>query len=148
MPTFWGPRAPDEVLADGNYLRAAAIAHLGQPTQQQAFKHLMHRVDWLRDVRGSDYYDRLSKMIAEWSELGMVLPVKNAPASLPVQDLRVEQGRSDKGVPIDVTADPKFHAVENIESLFTPQSTAGLLQRRAARTTAPPPKRSYRQGEI
>jgi hypothetical protein len=148
MPTFWGPRAPDQVLADGNYLRAAAIAHLGQPTQQQAFKHLMHRVDWLRDVRGSDYYDRLSKMIAEWSELGMVLPVKNAPASLPVQDLRVEQRRSDKGVPIDVTADPKFHAVETIESLFTPQTTAGLLQRRAARTTAPPPKRSYRQGEI
>ncbi len=26
MPTFWGPRAPDQVLADGNYLRAAAIA--------------------------------------------------------------------------------------------------------------------------
>jgi hypothetical protein len=148
MPTFWGARAPDQVLADGNYLRAAAIAHLGQPTQQQAFKHLMHRVDWLRDVRGSDYYDRLSKMIAEWSELGMVLPVKNAPASLPVQDLRVEQGRSDKGVPIDVTADPKFHAVENSESLFTPQMAAGLQQRRAARTTAPPPKRSYRQGEI
>jgi L-Lysine epsilon oxidase N-terminal/L-lysine epsilon oxidase C-terminal domain len=148
MPTFWGARAPDQVLADGNYLRAAAIAHLGQPTQQQTFKHLMHRVDWLRDVRGFDYYDRLSKMITEWSELGMVLPIKNAPASLPVQDLRVEQGRNDKGVPIDVSADPKFHAVENVESLFSPQTTAGLLQRRAARTTAPPPKRRYRQGEI
>ena len=25
MPTFWGPRAPDQVLADGNFLRAAAL---------------------------------------------------------------------------------------------------------------------------
>jgi hypothetical protein len=148
MPTFWGPRAPDQVLAIGNYLRAAAIAHLGQPAQQQTFKHLMHRVDWLRDIRGFDYYDRLSKMVTEWSELGMVLPVKAPPASLPAQDLRVEQGRSDKGVRIDVTTDWKFHAVENIESLFSPQTTMGLLQRRVARTTAPPPKRSYRQGEI
>jgi hypothetical protein len=147
MPTFWGPRAPDQVLADGNYLRAAAIAHLGQPAQQQTFKHLMHRVDWLRDIRGFDYYDRLSKMIAEWSELGMVLPVKNAPASLPL-DVRVEQGRVDKGKPIDVTADWKFHAIENVENMFAPQTTAGLVQPRAARTTAPPPKRTYRQGEI
>jgi hypothetical protein len=148
MPTFWGPRAPDQVLADGNYLRAAAIAPLGQATQQQTFKHLMNRVDWLRDIRGNDYYDRLSNMIAEWSELGMVLPVKNAPASLPVQDLRVEQGRRDSSGPIDVTADPKYHAVEDMESLFLPQTTAGLAQRRGARKTAPPPKRTYRPGEI
>ncbi|BAL12281.1 MULTISPECIES: LodA/GoxA family CTQ-dependent oxidase [Bradyrhizobium] len=148
MPTFWGPRAPDQVLADGNYLRAAAIAPLGQATQQQTFKHLMNRVDWLRDIRGSDYYDRLSNMIAEWSELGMVLPVKNAPASLPVQDLRVEQGRSDSNGPIDVAADPKYHAVEDMESLFLPQTTAGLALRRGARKTAPPPKRTYRPGEI
>ena len=44
-------------------------------SDQQIFKHLMHRVDWLRDVRGRDYLDRLSLMIAEWAELGMVLPV-------------------------------------------------------------------------
>ncbi|XUJ33040.1 hypothetical protein ACQ5SK_33515 [Bradyrhizobium japonicum] len=108
----------------------------------------MNRVDWLRDIRGSDYYDRLSNMIAEWSELGMVLPVKNAPASLPVQDLRVEQGRSDSNGPIDVAADPKYHAVEDMESLFLPQTTAGLALRRGARKTAPPPKRTYRPGEI
>jgi L-Lysine epsilon oxidase N-terminal/L-lysine epsilon oxidase C-terminal domain len=147
MPTFWGPRAPDQVLADGNYLRAAAIAHLGQPAEQQTSKHLMHRVDWLRDIRGLDYFDRLSKMIVEWSELGMVLPVKNAPASLPF-DVRVEQRRVDKGEPIDVTADWKFLATENIENLFAPPTIAGVAQPRAARTTAPPPKRTYRQGEI
>ena len=57
-----GTACPDQVLADGNYLRAAAIAPLGQATQQQTFKHLMNRVDWLRDIRGNDYYDRLSNI--------------------------------------------------------------------------------------
>ncbi|MER8408167.1 LodA/GoxA family CTQ-dependent oxidase [Mesorhizobium sp. M1307] len=148
MPTFWGPRSPDQVLAEGNYLRAAVIVPLGQLTQQQTFKHLMHRVDWLRDIRGSDYYDRLSAMIAEWAELGMVLPVRNPPASLPVRDPRVEQGRNEKGVPIDVKNDPKFHAVEDIESLFASQTTAGVLPSQAVRTVTAPPKRRYRQGEI
>ncbi len=148
MPTFWGARAPDQVLGDGNYLRAAAIAALGPPAQRQVFKHLMHRVDWLRDVRGFDYYDRLSLMIAEWAELGMVLPVENAPAALPVQDVRIEQGRSQGGAPIDVTKDPKFHATEDVEALFAPAPSPALMLERAQRTAAAPPKRTYRQGEI
>jgi hypothetical protein len=145
MPTFWGPRAPDQVLADGNYLRAAAMSPLGDPAQQQTFKHLMHRVDWLRDIRGFDYFDRLSFMISEWAELGMVLPVENTPATLPVHDVRVEQGRNHKSKLIDVTNDPKFHATEEIESLLP---GAAVMPARAARPVAPPPKRSYRQGEI
>ena len=44
----------------------------------------MHRVDWLRDIRGVDYYDRLSLMIKEWAELGMVLPVETVSA-MPVK---------------------------------------------------------------
>ena len=79
MPTFWGPRAPDQVLPVGNYLRAAAISGPGAQTQVQTFKYLMQRADWLRDVRGFDYYDRLSLMIKEWAELGMVLPVEGMP---------------------------------------------------------------------
>jgi hypothetical protein len=149
MPTFWGPRAPDQVLAQGNYLRAAAVTQVGQKAQLQTVKHLANRVDWLRDIRGFDYYDRLSLMIAEWSELGMVLPVKDAPVSLPVHDLRVEQGRADKGVPIKVADDPKFHLTEDVENLFV--DTVPALEAAAApaaRTTAPAPKRIYRQGQI
>jgi hypothetical protein len=147
-PTFWGPRAPDQVLADGNYLRAAAMAALpGDLARHQILKHLMQRVDWLRDIRGLDYYDRLSNMIAEWAELGMVLPIEQAPASLPVPDLRVEQGRNHKGGLIRVQDDPKFHAAEDIESLFA-APPAALLQGAARRPSAPPPKRKYRQGEI
>src|SRR5262249_51212888 len=105
-------------------------------------------VDWLRDIRGRDYYDRLALMIREWAELGMVLPVENPPASLAVKDLRVEQGRTQNGAPIDdAKNDPKFQLTEEIENLFA-EPSAGLMQARAARIPAPPPKRSYRQGEI
>ena len=31
MPTFWGPRAPDQVLSEGDYLRAAALAEHALP---------------------------------------------------------------------------------------------------------------------
>ena len=148
MPTFWGPRAPDQVLANGNYLRAAAVAHNGQPAERQMFKHLMNRVDWLRDIRGFDYYDRLSLMIQEWAELGMVLQVEGVPQSLPVRDLRVEQGRNQKGVLIDdAKTDAKYHLTEDIENLFAAPAAAPTAAR-AARTTAPAPKRRYRQGHI
>jgi hypothetical protein len=151
MPTFWGPRAPDQVLADGNFLRAAVLIEK-KGSEQQIFKHLMHRVDWLRDIRGRDYLDRLSLMIAEWAELGMVLPVEHAD-SLPVRNLRVEQGRSQKGIPIDDAQDPKFHLTQKIEDLFEakPAVAAGLTAtaaRATVRAAAPPPKRTYRQGEV
>jgi hypothetical protein len=152
MPTFWGPRAPDQVLADANFLRAAALTGKAA-AETQIFKHLMHRVDWLRDIRGNDYLDRLSLMIKEWSELGMVLPVKDG-ESLPIQDLRVEQGRHQKGVAIDDSGDPKYHLTANVEDLFEPrQAAAAQLSPAAARAQPvgpirPPPKRTYRQGEI
>src|SRR5262249_2344269 len=49
MPTFWGARVPDQVLAEANYNRAAAIDPMSFNVQVQ--KHFMTRVDWLRDVR-------------------------------------------------------------------------------------------------
>ena len=150
MPTFWGPRAPDQVLADGNFLRAIALTDKND-SQHQIFKHLMHRVDWLRDIRGTDYYDRLSYMIKEWAQLGMVLPVANVPDGVSMQDLHVEQGRRKlDGSPIDDKQDPKFHATEDIENLFE-DAQVGLLRapiKLRPRTSAPPPKRTYRQGKI
>jgi hypothetical protein len=108
----------------------------------------------LRDIRGNDYYDRVSLMIKEWAELGMVLPVQGAPASLPIQGLRVEQGRNHKGVPIDVTSDAKYHLTANVEDLFpsapsvTAQAAAASNRAQPTGPVQPPPKRRYRQGEI
>jgi hypothetical protein len=152
MPTFWGPRAPDQVLTEGNFLRAKALIDK-RSSHQQILKHLMHRVDWLRDIRGIDYYNRLSLMIKEWAELGMVLPVENVSPAAPLQDLRVEQGRNQTGTLIDDTRDPKYQLTEKIEELFEEESGlhVGLvdaLKRPRTRSPAPPPKRIYRQGEI
>ncbi|TIL65612.1 LodA/GoxA family CTQ-dependent oxidase [Mesorhizobium sp.] len=144
MPTFWGARVPDQVLAAANYERAAQLNPAKSSVQAQ--KHFMLRVDWLRDIRGPDYYYRLDKMVNEWAELGMVLPTPNPPVHLP-PDTRVEQGRDPKFPGTDL----KVELVKAVEALaepisLQPEFLAGL----DAISTAPrvPPKRSFRQGEI
>jgi hypothetical protein len=148
MPTFWGARVPDQVLAAASYQRAAAL----DPATSlvQAHKHFMSRVDWLRDVRGPDYYSRIANMVSEWWELGMVLPVASPPGHLPA-DTRVEQGRSAKAA----GADPNRNLVAAVEALALPTQVAQrpALSRRAASPGAQPsppapPRRMFRQGEI
>ena len=144
MPTFWGARVPDQVLASANYERAAQLDPDKSLVQVQ--KHFMLRVDWLRDVRGQDYYYRLANMVREWAELGMVLPTRNPPAHLP-PDTRVEQGRDPKAAGSDL----KVELVAAVEALADPAISqpelfSGLDAARAAITV--PPKRSFRQGEI
>jgi L-Lysine epsilon oxidase N-terminal/L-lysine epsilon oxidase C-terminal domain len=154
MPTFWGPRAPDQVLAEGNYLRAAALSADGKIVERQMLKHLMYRVDWLRDIRGKDYLNRLSNMITEWSELGMVLPVDDAPTSLSMPAMRVEQGRVAKGKIRQVTETAKFRLTQRIEKLNArPPAVAASAERATAAAAAPmtsqeESKRSYRPGTI
>jgi hypothetical protein len=145
MPTFWGARTPDQVLAMENYLRAEALDP--KTSALQAQKHLMLRVDWLRDVRGRNYYDRMATIVGEWWELGMVLPVRDQPAHLPA-GLRVEQGRH----PSAAGSDTKPLLVAAVEELANPiagapaPAVAALADAAAAPPT--PPKRHFRRGEI
>jgi hypothetical protein len=144
MPTFWGARVPDQVLAVENYLRAEALDP--KTSALQAQKHLMLRVDWLRDVRGQDYYDRIATMVCEWWELGMVLPVRDQPVHLPA-GLRVEQGRNPRAA----GSDTKPVLVAAVEELAKPAgaslpAVAALAQ--AAAVPSTPPKRRFRRGEI
>ncbi|WP_245494540.1 LodA/GoxA family CTQ-dependent oxidase [Rhizobium ruizarguesonis] len=143
MPTFWGARVPDQVLAVANYDRAARIDATKLPVQAQ--KHFMLRVDWLRDIRGPDYYYRLQKMVTEWAGLGMVLPVQNPPAHLPL-DTRVEQGRA----PDIAGSDLKIKLVTAVEELNEPEMLVQSVAHLDVVPTEPriPPKRSFRQGEI
>jgi L-lysine epsilon oxidase-like protein len=142
MPTFWGARVPDQVMSFENYSMAATIGKKGN--EDQFAKYLMARSDWLRDVRGFDYYTRIAHMVEEWWQLGMVLAVKNPPADFP-DGLRVEQGRS----PDFPGSDPKPGLVALVEDIrndpatLTSKAPAGL-----AVQGAQPPKRQYRQGEI
>jgi len=153
MPTFWGPRAPDQVLADGNYRRAAALSQAGTSDERQMFKHLMYRVDWLRDIRGNDYLDRLSNMIDEWSELGMILPVESQPASLPMLDMRIEQGRVFKGKIREVDDTAKYKLTKAVEEVrAAPAVALATLKTEApaaeTKTSQEESKRSYRPGTI
>lgn len=151
MPTFWGPRAPDQVLADANYQRASALS-AAAGDERQMLKHLMLRVDWLRDIRGVDYLNRLSNMIGEWSELGMILPVEGQAGSLPTPDMRVEQGRVVGGKIREVIDTAKFKLTRAIEELRE-GPVAGLALKSTApeaeaTTSQDESKRSYRPGTI
>jgi L-Lysine epsilon oxidase N-terminal/L-lysine epsilon oxidase C-terminal domain len=141
MPTFWGARVPDQVLAVANYDRAAALDP--QTSAVQVQKHFMSRVDWLRDVRDVDYYGRIARMVGEWWELGMVLPVEKPPAHLPA-DIRVEQGRHPRAAGSDL----KIDLVEAVESLARPGPPPTHLLGKTAAAAPVPPKRTFRQGEI
>jgi L-Lysine epsilon oxidase N-terminal/L-lysine epsilon oxidase C-terminal domain len=113
MPTFWGARVPDQVLSLSDYERAASLGSATRSAQMQ--KHFTLRADWLRDVRGHNYFERLQKMIAEWASLGMVLPVKDPPQHLPAET-RVELGRNVPGY--DTFKDePKYKLVAAVEAL-------------------------------
>jgi hypothetical protein len=85
-------------------------------------------------------------MIKEWAQLGMVLPVEDAPASLPIPHPRVEQGRVADHKLYDVTAEKKYQLTEDVEALFRETEA---VQLRPSTTTPPPrPKRAFRQGQI
>jgi hypothetical protein len=142
MPTFWGPRVPDQVLAAENYVRMAAL-DAGEAAQ--IGKHFAQRSDWLRDVRSTGYLKRIANMVTEWHDLGMVLPVAEPPAHLPA-GLRVEQGRSAAFTAGDVR--PSLAAA--VEELFDPTPALRPIVKRMAFGEAQPdrPRRSFRQGEI
>lgn len=143
MPTFWGPRVPDQVLAAANYERARRIDPAILPIQAQ--KHFMLRVDWLRDVRGADYFARLQRMVTHWATLGMVLPVLDPAPHLP-PDTRIEQGRP----PNIAGSDLKVKLVAAIEELNQAAAPTAMVAEVEAAATEPriPPERIFRQGEI
>ena len=147
MPTFWGARVPDQVLAEANYDRMRALWLAGSDGPSvQALKHFTYRADWLRDVRGRDYFDRLQNMIRDWWQLGMVLPVADPAPTMPA-DLRVEQGRH----PSNAGTDPKRALVAAVERLAQPGTATamyGLAAGASPDRPYQPPKREFRRGEV
>jgi hypothetical protein len=141
MPTFWGARVPDQVFPQANYNRTLALDPTILAAQMQ--KHFTLRADWLRDVRGYTYLDRIHLMVRAWAGLGMVLPVRTVPGPLPA-DTRVEQGRSQAAA----GSDPKIALVEAIEALA---SQAATFRTSGLTPPAPPAvhgRDPLRQGEV
>ena len=76
VPSYWAARFPEQVLS------AAAFERAGQPVGgqpgggvTQRLKQAFMRDDWLRDVRGRAYAERIGNMIEGWAGLGVVEPV-------------------------------------------------------------------------
>lgn len=141
MPTFWGARVPDQVLAQASYTRAAALDSKLANAQFQ--KHFTYRSDWLRDIRGPDYYYRIAESITKWADLGMVLPERSPPSHLPA-DIRFEQGRKGTAAGSDL----KYALVAAVESLDDKAVTAGVASEEAAREPRIPGRPGFRQGEV
>jgi hypothetical protein len=140
MPSFWGARVPDQVLAEANVVSMMRL-DAAQATQRN--KHFTMRSDWLRDVRGRDYYDRIRLMVQKWSELGMVLPLK-----VHSEAMQTEQGRT-----YPPANDPKQKLMANAERLYEaePQLAPVVGPMRFApepEREAPPPREPFRQDEV
>ncbi|MGO6854990.1 LodA/GoxA family CTQ-dependent oxidase [Rhizobium beringeri] len=144
MPTFWGARVPDQVLSHESAVRVSANVQHGH--DGQAAKYFANRSDWLRDIRSSGYFKRISLMVREWHDLGMVLPLGEQIAGFP-DPIRVEQGRSKDFVQGDV----KPALMGKLEGDEQHQIALFRATWSGAQAADPPtgrPRRSYRQGEI
>jgi hypothetical protein len=137
MPSYWGARVPDQVLSVEAWERAAAEVN----GNLQRLKHFGLRSDWLRDVRGRGYIERITQMVGEWWTLGIITQVETPPAlralGLPPQ-AHVEMGRQFE----NAGSDPKRQLVAAIEGISLPTTTLG------AGGPHVPPRRRYGRGEV
>lgn len=133
MPTYWGARTPDQVLSEAAWRRATDPR---APAMQRA-KHFANREDWMRDIRGGGWEDRVNFMIRDWARLGIVAPAREAVEDLP-GPAWVEQGRDRRFA----GSDPNVALITRIETLDgdPPQKLDDAPQI--------PPERKRRRGEV
>jgi hypothetical protein len=142
MPTFWGARVPDQVLSQEAWNRVGTVG----ASSAQRLKHYFFREDWLRDVRGTGYLDRINLMVEEWWRLGFVtrreVPPEVQALGLP-QQVHVESAR-----PRDTSgSNEKLKLIAAVEALADMQ--AGVAEGAVAPEEPPTaPRRSYRRGEV
>jgi hypothetical protein len=141
MPSYWGARVPDQVLSAESWERAAAETN----GAVQRIKHFAYRSDWLRDVRGRRYAERIKNMVTEWWTLGIVTEIAT-PAALQSLGLPpvayVEQGRH----PGNAGSDPKVEFVAAVEGLANPgvgEAAGAVLPEEYV-----PARRRFHRGEI
>jgi hypothetical protein len=149
FPSFWGARVPEQVLSSAAFDRAGAgISDPFRDPALQRLKHAFLREDWLRDVRGRTYYERIDNMVRLWATLGVVEP-RPTPQALRdsgfPETVHVETGR-DRA---NAGSDEKIALIIRIEALqektAEPATFAGVEAPPAPPT---PPRHRFRQGEV
>ncbi|MFJ2689442.1 LodA/GoxA family CTQ-dependent oxidase [Pseudomonas sp. NPDC087336] len=141
MPTFWGARVPDQVLSQEAWNRASAVG----ASDAQRLKHFFFREDWLRDIRGTGYLNRIANIVDEWWRLGLVTPreteLEMQALGLPAQ-VHVESER-----PMEIVgSNEKIKLIAAVEALAGAGAPAAGVQPDTAPPT--PPRRSYKRGEV
>jgi hypothetical protein len=132
LPSFWAARVPNQVLSERSYER---VMDSDLPATQR-FKHLFHRLDWLRFF-GPDYRSRINDNVARWHQLGIVTPQEGPsdldPAAVP-RRLWVETGLADDLTKSDATWE-QVRIAERIVGLPADEAT-GLPEQAVARLAA------------
>ncbi|WP_245272817.1 LodA/GoxA family CTQ-dependent oxidase [Microvirga lotononidis] len=151
MPSFWGARVPEQVLSSESWTRVTEVpATPGNAAFLQRLKHAFHREDWLRDVRGRTYFERIDNMVRLWATLGVLEP-RPTPDWL-VQtgfptEVHLETGRDDANPGTDQK--PKLVAIiEALAGDVTPPTIAAPSEGPAGPQVHVPPRHRFRQGEI
>lgn len=145
MPTFWGARVPDQVLSREAWGRVAAA----DASDLQRLKHFCFREDWLRDIRGRGYFDRIANMVVKWWQLGLVMPQDTALAGQAL-GLPPEAHVESQRPAAVVGTNEKVKLIEAIEALADlDAAAAGPRPLREQEPSVPvPPRESFRRGEV
>lgn len=140
MPSFWGARVPEQVLSNEAFSRAVDDR---SPVVQRR-KHFDYREDWLRDIRGLSYQDRITAMVSRWWQLGIVAP-QQLDAS-PIYKGLDQTAWVETGRPVSVPgSNAKVGLVAAIEQLNAPlDMDAGLAPSPDYR----PPRIRFGRGEV
>lgn len=128
-------------------MEAFVVAGLPELPARQRLRFLDYRKEWMRDVRGTGYLDRLDKMVREWWRVGIVVPMPFDDAhgaGLPAS-VHVETGRDPRypGNP-----DPTLVLAKAIAGFGTDRAGAELAAGMLPPVAVTPPTRTYRRGEI
>ena len=137
-PSFWGARVPEQVLSSEAWSRVVD----SRSTDLQRRKHFDYREDWLRDIRGRHYRERITAMVTRWWQLGIVAPQVPDGVSMPVglsHKAWVEAGRP----PSVAGSNAKLELIAAIERLDAPADTEVGL---AVTPKYHPPRNRYNRG--
>lgn len=141
MPSFWGPRAPEQVLSEEAWSRVVDDA----APDLQRVKHFNYREDWLRDIRGRNYLERIATMITRWWQLGVVVPAESGSV---MPDGTAATAWAETGRPPTVSgSNAKLGLAAAIDHLDAPAS--GIAKAGAAPSKPHrPPRDQYGRGEV
>lgn len=143
LPSFWGARVPNQVLSAEAWSRIVDRAG----SQLQRLKHVLHRDEWMRDIQGRGYYERIDLMVQEWWMLGLLLPHETP------EDLRkiglpevshVETGRHSS----NANSVDKVKLIAKIEQIDEPTQAESEAAGVPTPEHSVPPRRTYGRGEV